>query len=369
MTIRVVILAAVGVLMWPGLAAACTRSTAPPRVEASLVQTDAKGDVVLLVCERRTGKSRVLRDGVDSSTSARTVLGRPAVDGWQVIWSEVGGRRRVQTQRMVDLRRPTVQRRRVLGPVGDRGIESAELATVRLPDHVLAWTEVTKDDNSGRLMIGRLGRRPRVLVSEGVRTVGVQDGRTIVWSDVSGRNSYIDMARLPRRDGCPVRSSFNRVVLTNRLLAVTASTYGDYRICWRASGRDEVAVHSAAEVSYSFAAAGEHVLIQTLPWNKYQTCDRQLMGVGVFNARLQRPERAHVDLGCARYSPVVLAGTGAAAWITTINDVTEALQVLGPDGTVGNLDTGPIGSLGALAATDTAFTWTHDGQPRTSPAT
>lgn len=297
------------------------------------------------------------------------MLGRPAVDGWRVIWSEVGGRRRVQTQRMVDLRRPTVQRRRVLGPVGDRWLESDELATVRLPNHVLAWTDVTKGDNSGRLMIGRLGRRPRVLVRKGVRTVRVQDGRTLVWTDESGRRTYIDMARLPRRDGCPVRSLFNRVVLANRLLVVTEGAYGgDYRICWRASGRDDVAVQSAAEVSYSFAAAGEHVLIQTRPWDKYQTCDRRLMGVGVFNARLQQAERPHVDLGCADYSPVVLAGTGAAAWITTIN-ATDTLQVLGPDGTVGNLDTGPAGSLGALAATDTTFTWTHDGQPRSSPAT
>lgn len=368
MTIRVVILAAVGVLTWPGLAAACTRSTAPPRVEASLVQTDAKGGVALVACVRTSGKTRVLRRGVRSSGNARTVLGTPAVDGWRVIWSEADGRRKVQTQRVVDLRHPTIQRRRVLGPVGERAFDSPELATVRLPNHVLAWTEVTKDDSSGRLMIGRLGRRPRVLVSKGVRTVGVQDGRTLVWTDEFGRGTYIDMAPLPRRDGCPVRSSFNRVVLTNRLLAVTESASGDYRICWRASGRDEVAVHSEVEVSYSFAAAGEHVLIQTLPWNKYQTCDRRLMGVGVFNARRQQTERAHVDLGCADYSPVVLAGTGAAAWITTIN-ATDTLQVLGPDGTVGNLDTGPAGSLGALAATDATFTWTHDGQPRSSPAT
>ena len=107
--------------------------------------------------------------------------------------------------------------------------------------------------------------------------------------------------------------------------------------------------------------AGDFIALPDLNVDKYQTgCSGGT--VRVFDARTGRVQRS-TPLNCGPYPAFALAADGAPAWLGSDEQGIQHLSAAADDGHAVDLDSGPSGSLGALAASGTSSTWTHDGQP------
>jgi hypothetical protein len=367
--------------------APCHRATGAPRVVATLVTDSARAQAAIVACDRASGRRTVLRRGNDQLWSHTAgfvrLLGAPAAAGTTVTWGEMTGSERVkpghwhQAQVSVDIRRPSVRRRRALGPRAGVRFGGGYLDTYAFPGGALAYMVIGNDETDGIVMLRRPHRAARI-VATGVTSMQREGGRTLLWQTWSTprfRPAWhaLDVAPVARdAAGCPVRAGY-RTDVDTPLLRVTRirlfETYALYRACWKATGRDDIVASDDDYESTYPLAAGSRVLLRTMYVDKYQQCPPGENGrLVVLDARTRRYERA-ATLACADYDrgAFVFSGRGAPAWISADETGHQTLRTVLPDGSTAELDDGPAGSLAALATDGSTFTWAHDGGPRSAP--
>jgi hypothetical protein len=361
----------------------CHRDSGAPRVVATLVTDSADFAAQIVACDRATGRRTVLQRGNDQRWSPFAqrvhVLGRPAAVGTTVTWGEMTGSDKVdpghwhQAQVSVDVRRPSIRHRRSLGP--DLGVRhpGGNLDTYAFPGGALAYMVVGQDETDGTIMLDRPHRRSQTVAS-GVSAMLREDGRTLswrAWSTQRDRPAWqaLDVAPVPRDSaGCPVRPSYGTEIDTP-LLRISAARKSDdfvFRACWKATGRDDIVASDTDYESTYPLVMGSRVLLRTMYVDKYQQCPPGENGkLVVLDVRTRRFERRG-DLTCADYDAFVFTGSGAPAWISGDDVGIQTVRTLLPDGSTAELDSGPPGSLGALATDGTTFTWTRAGEPRSA---
>lgn len=372
----------------PVTAPACHRTTATPRVVATRTVT-ASGRAAIVACDRASGHRKVLRHGyAGSPPKASPALSAPAVQGTRVVWSELLGRARHLRQdlRSADVRHPTRQTRRRIGPTklgNTLGVDSEAMQVLALPGGALAYISYGGPfgGTPTTLVLQRRGRAPQTLSTTNQRLATVEDGRTLVWLDDRGYHA-VDLAPVPRdASGCPIRSAYHGALDTPQL-RVSSAVDSDFildaetavRICWKATGRDDIATTLGSEtyLTQPLVAAGRYVALTAEDIDRYQACydtpESGIYWVSVVDALRAGTTAAHLSGACVVLQSLVLSPAGVPAWLVTDN---RGARVEVP-GAKGNtvLDAGPAGTLAGLAAQpDGGFTWTHDGVLRGWTAT
>ena len=180
------------------------------------------------VCVR--GRAVVLGQGRVRKASAA---------GNRVAWIESHGSRVVI--RVVRVGRRVTPLRRIMRPV--RSPKYFGVVLTRGGD--LAWL-ASSYDHGGEVALARPGRAPRVLDRYASVDLGLEDGRTLRWSDLAGYHRFFDLRLLP----CPSRSRFapelqtDRVLITRRRYASTIVLRG----CDLATRRDAVIGEQESDV-------------------------------------------------------------------------------------------------------------------------
>jgi hypothetical protein len=302
----------------PVKAPACHRRTATPRVVATRTST-AKGRAAIVACDHASGHRKTLRRGyVGTSQRRLPLLSTPAVQGTKVIWSELDGSAKHPRQdlRTADVRRASHPSRRRIGPSPaprhqPLAVDSEVMQVLALPRGALAYVAYA-DAFATRLVLERPGHAPQRFMKEDERPAFIEDGRTLVWFD-GARYRAFDVAPLPRdAAGCPVRSAYRRVVIDTSALRVSLASYDDglfgeaaIRVCWKASGHDDVASSLLAEtyLTEHVVANGPFVALTTSDIDRYQSCS-SAPGPGT------RPSRSSTRARAGRRAP---AFTGRAS--------------------------------------------------------
>ena len=127
--------------------------------------------------------------------------------GHRVAWIESHGDRVVI--RVARVGRRVTQLRRIVRRV--RGAEYFGVVLTR--DGDLAWL-ASSYPRGGEVALARPGRAPRVLDRYTAVDLGLEDGRTLRWGDLTSYHSFFDLRRVP----CPSRPRFAPLLQTERVL-------------------------------------------------------------------------------------------------------------------------------------------------------
>jgi hypothetical protein len=164
--------------------------------------------------------------------------------GHRVAWIESHGDRVVI--RVARVGRRVTQLRRIVRRV--RGAEYFGVVLTRGGD--LAWL-ASSYPRGGEVALARPGRAPRVLDRYTAVDLGLEDGRTLRWDDLTSYHSFFDLRQVP----CPSRPRFapllqtERVLLTQRRYASTIVLRG----CDLTTRRDVVIGEQESHVGNSGA--------------------------------------------------------------------------------------------------------------------
>ena len=127
--------------------------------------------------------------------------------GHRVAWIESHGDRVVI--RVARVGRRVTQLRRIVRRV--RGAEYFGVVLTRGGD--LAWL-ASSYPHGGEVALARPGRGPRVLDRYAAVDLGLEDGRTLRWGDLTSYHSFFDLRQVP----CPSRPRFAPLLQTERVL-------------------------------------------------------------------------------------------------------------------------------------------------------
>ena len=273
--------------------------------------------------------------------------------GHRVAWVESHGGRVVI--RVARVGRRVTQLRRIVR----RAPDAESFGVVLTRDGDLAWLASTYD-RGGEVALARPGRAPRVLDRYASADLGLEDGRTLRWSDPAGYHSFFDLRRVP----CPSRPRFAPVLQTERVL-LTLRRYPStlvLRGCDLKTRRDVVLGEQESHVGNSGAldvigTDGTWVLL------RYSDADRYTgsVSVQIATADVAGGERI-APFGLTR-EPGPQAGAfaitdrGIPAWLAG-----DRLLTLDRRGVV-ELDHGAIAGLRSSGVT---VVWTNGGAPRSA---
>lgn len=349
--------------------AACSKAEGSLRF--SVASSGPIGQKVARLCDRRTGRSRVVARRV----SAVRVT-RPRV----ALASSRQGRITITVH---DLRTGRRERRIAAGR-GNTFDDDLVLSTrgevawlIRRPERGSAVLAV----RPGRGRVTIAARNADAVELENEPVVGLEDDRTVRYS-VAGDLRFFDLRRPPRRAGCPVRSEFATTLSTPDML-ITTARYGVFdsgngrteviRACLRTSGEDPVVAQANANdsggdgVSVVGARAGWFVL-STGYSTKYDadgssssSRSAESRSVRHIDGRPGRAVRECEGRGLRvafTGDPVTVTDAGVAAWIRD-----SRVLAAGADGCVTELDRGDVAALSASGA---QVTWTNAGEPRSA---
>ncbi len=164
--------------------------------------------------------------------------------GHRVAWIESHGDRVVI--RVARVGRRVTQLRRIVRRV--RGAEYFGVVLTRGGD--LAWL-ASSYPRGGEVALARPGRAPRVLDRYTAVDLGLEDGRTLRWGDLTSYHSFFDLRQVP----CPSRPRFAPLLQTERVL-LTLRRYAStivLRGCDLTTRRDVVVGEQESHVGNSGA--------------------------------------------------------------------------------------------------------------------
>jgi hypothetical protein len=365
--------------MAPAAAHACEQSDEGERYEARSELAFSGDDreirrTTVVLCDRRSGRERVLRRGrLDSGTDRGVGYHGAAAAGRRLVWVEERrwrGRARVV---LVEARATdgSVFRRRELARNREGFGAREHQAVVTAGGNVAT---VVSEADTQRLVLRRGGREVREIERAFIKALGIEDGRTLRWlaSGPTFGRRYLDLAPLPRNDaGCPARERFRRSELTEGV-EITEARYGELgetsvlRACLRDTGRDIVVGEGESSFGDSRSVAvpvidGDWIAVQRSVYSRYYGCES--VSLSPLNLRTgARGPGASIPLcdGLRTDEPAVITPAGVLAWVARREDawtVRTALRDRDP------LDTGPPGAITGLRAEGSLLRWENAGQP------
>lgn len=375
--------AIVALVAAPAAAQACELSDVGERYEARSALAFTGDDLeirrtTVVLCDRRSGRERVLRRGrLDPEAASGVGYHGGAAAGRRLVWVEERrwrGRARVV---LVEARATdgSVFRRRELARNRD-GFEPGELDAVVTAGGTVA-TFVPAGDQ--RVVVRRGGRELRELDRGSFGYLGLEDEYTVRWTVISNglaERRYHDLLPPPRGEaGCPRRGRFQRILLTDAV-EVTEAVYSreltdtrTMRACLRSLGIDRVLAHG--EESYGDGVAlglplldGDWAAVPRFGLNRYDGCT----GVSIASTNLRTGARAPVGLGSGCRSPqagepVAITDAGVLGYVDQEDDA-WTVSAFAPGGT--RLDSGSPGAITGLRAEGSVLRWENAGQPRSA---
>lgn len=367
----------IGLLLAPASAhAACERDRDGGLVAKVLT---APGVTRVVVCDPRTGRARTVRRAKGISRGERRSGARiedVAADGRSVAWveSRSGGSRPSASVVRADARGRVLSRDRFALPSAGR-FDRADLAVVLTRDGTVAWVAPAAP-RSNRVRLRRSGRAGQDTAIRGIRDLRVEDRRTLR-GDGGEDFDYLDVGRPAVTGGCPSRSRFRPTVTTAEHVVSVARYPGEEdgsprvvtRVCLRGRAVDPVVLQSGdggfgvSDYGGVLALAGEWVvLLSVSDDSRYQQCSGSAFALRLTDGHRGR---SFSTQNCEELpSPsVALTASGAFAWRVDGDRILAAAT-----GPPEELDRGPAGSLtDPVAGPGEAFTWRHDGRPRSAP--
>jgi hypothetical protein len=293
------------------------------------------------VCVR--GRAVVLGQGAVRKASAA---------GNRVAWIESRGSRVVI--RVVRVGRRVTPLRRIVRLV--RRPEYFGVVLTRGGD--LAWLASTYD-REGEVALARPGRAPRVLDRYASADLGLEDGRTLRWSDPVGYHRFFDL----RHVACPSRPRFvpelqtDRVVISRRRYSNTIVLRG----CDLATRRDVVVGEQESDLGNDSAldvigVDRTWVLLRYSSMYRYDgTVSVQIATADVSTGEQQAPF-ALTGVAAPQPGSFAITDRGIPAWLAG-----DRLLALNRHGLV-ELDRNH--AIANIRASGEAITWTSDGAPR-----
>ena len=274
--------------------------------------------------------------------------------GNRVAWIESRGERVVIP--VVRVSRRVTPLRRIVRRV--RSSKNFGVALTR--DGDLAWLAST-NNRGGEVALARRGRAPRVLDRDAAADLGLEDGRTLRWSDPAGYHSFFDLRHVP----CPSRPRFLPVLQTARVL-LTQRRYSwtvVLRGCDLATRRDVVIGEQESHIGNNGAL---DVIGVDRSWAllRYSDADRYSgsESVQIARADVATGERKAPfslgDVAAPQAGSFAITERGIPVWLAG-----DRLLALNRNGVV-ELDRG--GTITVIRANGNAVTWTNDGAARSA---
>jgi hypothetical protein len=224
----------------------------------------------------------------------------------------------------------------------------------------LAWL-ASSSQRGGEVAVARPGRAPRVLDRDASADLGLEDGRTLRWSDFAGYHRFFDLQHVP----CPSRTHFapelqaDRVLITRRRYSGTVVLRG----CDLVTRRDAVVGEQESNVGYD-GTLDVIGVDRTWVLLRYTSSDRYdgTVSVQIATADVSSGERTATfglaGVAAPQAGAFAVTDRGIPVWLA--GDRLLALNARGPV----ELDRG--GAIGGLRASGDTATWTHDGTPRSA---
>ncbi len=381
---------AASALMLTGTAhAECTTTPDGARSSAA-VETVFNGEVdqphtvrtAIVLCDRRTGRERRMRESAMSETAAGE--GHPAlplhgrrffdadVANGRVAWAQldVSG---APARSTITIREARTDGRAVRSTVALRELAArrsyASAAISSRGD--LAWALGRGGYDRGVWVWRTHGRPQRVAAGIGDQFAFVGDSLFPVKGAPSG---FVEVRKAPVRNGCPRRPGFAYVtasrayLITSGRFVVDGHAFRWWRACVRGSGRDRVIGFAedgrgglfVGDVVRLLALVGSTAVFDTRYDAGHMGGTPYLLRVDVRTGKVTEsidvPEWP--DLG-GRHEVVVLPD-GSIVWIAALDGAT--VRLARPGAAPIALDRGT--DIRGLTASGTTVRWLHDGQPR-----
>jgi hypothetical protein len=367
----------------PTPATAACRLGDGPRFDARIVAKSARNrpdSTVLVLCDRRNGRTRVLARATYSyGPEQGTLLADAQAAGSRVAWIAGTGRdgRRTATVTVADARTGRrLSRRTVASWRG--GLRPWALSIALTTRGELGWIAPAPSDSRGaQVVVARPGLATRVVAeSRDLGFLAIEDDRTLRWRHAD-LLAYHDIR--PAGPGCPRRARFEVVdrldglVVTRAVYGGADSTWDAARVCDLLTGRDPVVGAGSYVVGFGsqtlvVGGRAPWVVLQLDELSRYDGCVAG--AVAVVNVRAGGGPSRYADVGrcdSERRTSVTVTDAGAAAWLGDLG-TEQRIAAIAAGGGIVELDRAPAGSLGALQVDGETFTWTRDGQPRSAPA-
>lgn len=354
-------------------ASACEKSSKAPRYTAEVGRETGPGiaSTSVVRCDRRTGRTRVLRRARLVGETRGTEIVDVALAGRRLAWVErsLSPKRRTLTLRTADAFRLDIRKRRVLVRGARAATDSAAVVVTSRDDVLYSFGP----EGASRLWSWRSGGRIVSRGPGGAAGAFLVDGFSVIGAD----RRPLDLRPRPRRDGCPWRPSVRSLASSDQVAINVASSVieAEESIVWWVCDRDtgrEATIHSSFtdDVDYHFTDAvsvadivGHHVLLAVTEASGHSYDAPDLWLVDGRSGELTRK----VDVGewPSNGNPeAVLFEDGSFAWIAA-NPVggMRLVRLARPGSEPATLDTGGPGLTG-LAISGRTLTWTNDGVAR-----
>ena len=313
---RIVLLALIALLLAAPAADACARRDTGPRWVIVRAESDSE-EGGLRSCDRRTGRDRILSAPTFTYGAPDYVPRGTRVDAWtqqgpRVAWIEVRADPATMTASIVALDVSGGPRRRVVVARTPVVTYVQPLGLTRLHSGSLAYSvwddPAAPADTRRRLVVRRPEGRTRVALRGDIGRVDRDDRYTVRWASVTGGDAagYLDFARPPRREGCPVRERFASTRWYGDV-RVTRADYGVdlgvFRVCVRGSGRDPVFARDGDNETFGngttlkvIGADGTLLGTATSQFSRYDGCQYATVTVhDATNGRALGSERTGCD--------------------------------------------------------------------------
>ena len=336
----------------------------------------------VVVCDRRTGRTIVLRRGVLRGSfedgGRGRVFGDATAVGGRVAWIEARLGRRGRTVCVVVARASShrVVRRRVVQRDGWRSSPHLEIVMSRRGE--LAWTVSTnRDGSTGKLVLHRPGMRDRVLDRSLPSGLRLEDDRTLSWFDDGGMLRFRELPDRPPWRGCPDRRRSEPALVETDLLRVTSASYDSFygayatvlRGCWRRTGRERILARFEGADDGSFTThaviGADDRWVALVIDDAFPRYDQGCYGARVRSIDVlgERRPREATGGGCAPAlaAPGDQLAVTSAGWPAWVHD--GRLLARGDEGKVVELDRGAITGL---RADSNLVSWSNGGEARSA---
>ena len=273
--------------------------------------------------------------------------------GHRVAWIESHGDRVVI--RVARVGRRVTQLRRIVRRVRDA--EYFGVVLTRGGD--LAWL-ASSYPRGGEVALARPGRALRVLDRYESVDLGLEDGRTLRWSDLAGYHSFFDLQRVP----CPSRPHFAPVLQNERVL-ITRRRYPStlvLRGCDLVTRRDVVLGEQESDIGNDgtldvIGTDGMWALLRYSDTYRYDgSASVQIATADVATGDQKAPFSLNGVPG-PQAGAFAITDRGIPVWLAG-----QRLLALDRHG-VTELDTGAIAGI---RSSGVRVLWTNDGTPRSA---